>query len=62
MIKLQDKLYRHQTDGGAIYYCLSNIEGSDEGDLTSAVLRIDGNEFEVLLNNLKDNNIKLVMG
>jgi hypothetical protein len=36
------KLYYHKTDGGAEYLCLAPIEGSDEGDLHTAVVRLDG--------------------
>ena len=55
------KLYYHKTDGGAEYYCLNHIEGCDEGDMYSAVLRTDGNEFEIFANNIKEHNIKLVI-
>lgn len=41
------KLYYHKTDGGAEYYCLNHIEGCDEGDMRTAVLRVDGDEFEL---------------
>ena len=37
------KLYRHQTDGGAIYLCTRKVRGTKhEGDMASAVMRIDG--------------------
>lgn len=36
------KLYYHQTDGGAEYLCASPVEGTDEGDLYTAVIRLDG--------------------
>ena len=55
------KLYYHKTDGGAEYYCLNHIEGCDEGDMYSAVLRTDGNEFEIFANNIKEHNIKIVI-
>lgn len=41
------KLYYHKTDGGAEYYCLKAVEGTDEGDMRTAVLRVDGDEFEL---------------
>lgn len=55
------KLYYHKTDGGAEYYCLDHIKGCDEGDMMTAVLRTDGNEFEVFTRDLHDNNIKIVI-
>lgn len=36
------KLYYHKTDGGAKYLCTSSIEGTDEGDLHTSVIRLDG--------------------
>lgn len=41
------KLYYHKTDGGAEYYCTAPIEGTEEGDMKTAILRTDGNEFEL---------------
>jgi hypothetical protein len=41
------KLYYHKTDGGAEYYCTQAVEGTDEGDMRTAVLRTDGDEFEL---------------
>lgn len=41
------KLYYHKTDGGAEYYCTQAVNGSDEGDMRTAVLRVDGDEFEL---------------
>lgn len=41
------KLYYHKTDGGAEYYCLEAVEGTDEGDMRTAVLRTDGDEIEL---------------
>ena len=41
------KLYYHKTDGGAEYYCTKHIEGCEEGDMKTAVLRTDGEEFEL---------------
>lgn len=55
------KLYYHQTDGGAEYYCLNHIKGCDEGDIYSAVLRTDGDEIEIYTHNAKENNIKIVI-
>ena len=54
------KLYYHKTDGGAEYYCLNHIEGSEEGDMFSAVLRTDGDEIELLTKNLLAYHIKVV--
>lgn len=56
------KLYYHKTDGGAEYYCLKPVaEGSEEGDMRTAVLRVDGDELEIFTRNLHDNNIKIVI-
>ena len=55
------KLYYHKTDGGAEYYCLEAVEGTDEGKAGTAVLRTDGNEFEIFTRNLHNNNIKIVI-
>lgn len=49
------KLYYHMTDGGAEYYTL------EEDDLTTTVLRTDGNEIEVFMDNLNEANIKLIV-
>lgn len=54
------KLYYHKTDGGAEYYCLNHIKGCDEGDLSTAVLRTDGDEIELLIKNLLAHHIKVV--
>lgn len=54
------KLYYHKTDGGAEYYCLNHIEGCDEGDMRTAVLRTDGDEIELLIKNLLAHHIKVV--
>jgi hypothetical protein len=35
------KLYSHITDGGAEYLCTDHIDGCNEGDLTTAVIRLD---------------------
>ena len=55
------KLYYHQTDGGAEYYSLTPVEGTDEGDVKTAVLRTDGGEIEIFTRTLKENGIKLVI-
>lgn len=54
------KLYYHKTVGGAEYYCLEAVQGTDEGAMPSAVLRTDGNEIEIITRNLEKYNIKLV--
>ena len=41
------KLYYHKTDGGAEYYCLRSLGGSEEGDIRTAILRTDGEELEL---------------
>lgn len=41
------RLYHHKTDGGAEYLCSQAVEGTDEGDLHYAVVRLDG-EPEIL--------------
>lgn len=41
------KLYYHKTDGGAEYYCTQAVKDTDEGDMRTAVLRVDGDEFEL---------------
>lgn len=46
------KLYYHKTDGGAEYYCLKPVEGTDEGDIKSALMRVDGGEIELLTKNI----------
>ncbi len=55
------KLYYHKTDGGAEYYCIKHNDGNDEGDIKSAIMRTDGDEIEIFVNNLKEHNIKLVV-
>lgn len=54
------KLYYHKTDGGAEYYCTKAVAGTTEGDMSSAVLRVDGGEIEVITRNT--NNIKVILG
>ena len=41
------KLYYHKTSGGAEYYCLTPVAGTDEGDVRTWVLRTDGGEIEI---------------
>ena len=55
------KLYYHKTDGGAEYYSLTPVKGTDEGDVKTAVMRTDGGEIEIFANTLKEHNIKLVI-
>ena len=55
------KLYYHKTDGGAEYYCLNHIEGCDEGDMTTMVLRTDGNEFEMNTRRLAEAGIDVII-
>ncbi len=55
------KLYYHKTDGGAEYYCLNHIEGSDEGKVSTAVLRTDGDELEIFTRNAYDEFKKIVI-
>ena len=55
------KLYYHKTDGGAEYYCLEAVEGTDEGKLSTAVLRTDGDELEIFTRNLYDEFKKIVI-
>lgn len=56
------KLYYHKTDGGAEYYCIKAVEGTNEGDMSTAVLRVDGGEIAVITRNTTKNNIKVVLG
>lgn len=55
------KLYYHKTDGGAEYYCTQAVEGTDEGDMRTAVLRTDGDEFELYTYHLAERNIKVIV-
>lgn len=55
------KLYYHKTDGGAEYYCLNHIEGCDEGDMNTMVLRTDGNEFEMNTRRLAEAGIDVII-
>ena len=55
------KLYYHKTDGGAEYYCLDHVAGSEEGMMNTAVLRTDGDEIEIFTTNTNKNRIKIVI-
>lgn len=55
------KLYYHKTDGGAEYYCLKAVEGTDEGKVSTAVLRVDGDELEIFTRNAYDEFKKIVI-
>jgi hypothetical protein len=55
------KLYYHKTDGGAEYYSTTHLPGSDEADLFGTVMRVDGGEIEIFTEQLKRQNIKLVL-
>ena len=55
------KLYYHKTDGGAEYYCLTPIDGTDEGDMRTAFLRVDGDEFEFDTRKLVATNVSVVV-
>lgn len=55
------KLYYHKTDGGAEYYCLKHIEGSEEGDIRTTVLRVDGDELEIFTRNVYDEFKKIII-
>lgn len=39
---MSTKLYHHKTDGGAEYLCTAPIEGTDEGDTFTTIVRLDG--------------------
>lgn len=56
------KLYYHRTGGGAEYYSVKNIPGTDEADIREGVImRTDGGEIELFTEQLKRLNIKLVL-
>ena len=56
------RLYYHKTDGGAEYYCTSYVdENSDEGDMRTAILRVDGNEFELNTRKLAELGIDVII-
>jgi hypothetical protein len=39
---MNTKLYLYTTDGSAKYLCTDHIDGCNEGDLATAVIRLDG--------------------
>ncbi len=45
---MKNKLYHHKTDGGAEYLCTKAIKGTNEGDLMSAIVRLDGENPELI--------------
>lgn len=65
------KLYYHQTDGGAEYYCVKYTTTPDDerhithinenGEGCAAVMRTDGGEIEIFTERLRDLGIKLVI-
>lgn len=59
------KLYYHKTDDGAEYYCLTHLDGSDEGDFSTAIMRTDKIDFnreaiEVYLPRVTGNGMTLI--
>ncbi len=38
----ETRLYYHKTDGGDKYLCLRAVPGTDEGDIATVVVRLDG--------------------
>lgn len=54
------KLYYHKTDGGAEYYCLKPVDGTDEGDIRTTILRTDGGELELFDDNITSAGIRVV--
>lgn len=55
------RLYYHKTDGGAEYYCVHPVEGTDEGDMRTAILRTDGGELELNTYKLAQLGISVVI-
>lgn len=55
------KLYYHQTDGGAEYYCLKPVRNSVVGDITTAILRTDGDEFELNMRKLAEAGVPVII-
>lgn len=54
------KMYYHKTAGGAEYYCLKPIaEGSEEGDIKSTIMRVDGGEIELFTKNIFGNHLEI---
>ena len=39
---MSNTLYYHRTDGGAEYLCTSPVDGTNEGDLYTTIIRLDG--------------------
>lgn len=55
------KLYYHKTDGGAEYYCLRPLGGTNDGDIRTAILRTDGGEIELLTNKATQVGVDIVI-
>lgn len=55
------KLYYHKTDGGAEYYCLHSLGGSNEGDMRTAILRTDGEELELYTYKLAQLGVDIII-
>lgn len=55
------KLYYHKTDGGAEYYSIKAVQGTEEGSMPEAIMRTDGGEIEIYIDKLEMYNIKLVV-
>lgn len=55
------RLYYHKTDGGAEYYCMHPVKGTDEGDMRTAILRTDGGELELNTYKLAQLGISVVI-
>lgn len=55
------KLFYHETDGGAEYYCTKCVEGTDEGEISSSIMRTDGGEIEIFYERLIKQGLKLVI-
>lgn len=55
------KLFYKRTDGGAEYYCLHHIGDGQTGDLTTSVLRTDGNEIELNAYKLSSMGIDVII-
>ena len=55
------KLFYHKTDGGAEYYCLTAIDGTEEGDMRTAIMRTDGDEIEMNTYKLAEKGIRVIV-
>lgn len=64
------KLYYHQTDGGAEYYCVkyTTSDGqtrpnhiNENGEACAAIMRTDGGEIEIFTERLKELGIALII-